>query len=336
MSREVIGAGTTVTDHARPRLPRHGVHPAAVTDLDAPEAPSPAGPELRTPAPRARPRARWLDVVPGWLARPAGVVAITLAALLVGVLLGAGATERAAADRQGESLRLLGGLTFSQLQFSGSAEGLPIDLLVINAGPETVRVTDATLTDSTSTLSLREAFEVAPGEAARGEGLLELDCTRRGGGGEVVATVATPDGRRHAVTLAGTQLQTDMLDLSDSGFLCGLGPVSTLEVSGTVVRADGSISIQVRNSGDEAVELSFEAPDGVTVVGDPPFPFTLGANSAELLIVRAQVEACTRDATRADASTFLALLVDGQRDQAFLDPVITAGWLARQVALVCG
>ena len=357
MSREVIGAGTTDEAERLPR-PRGDARPATVTDLDAPTTAATPTTPAATPRDGDTPRTDsagdagdadgaapvapatgsfpWPDHLSAWLARPAGVAAVVTMCLLAGGLIGVGVAERFAAERRSDTVRLLGGLAYPTRGFlSDATGGSQVDLLVVNAGPETVRVTGASFVEgSPSELVLPEPFEVGPGESARAAADVQLDCDTPLLS-DVSVTVATPGGRTRDVVLPGDGMGGMLAD-GDLQYLCGaFDGASSLEVFSTVSRGDGSLSMQVRNSTDDAVELTFAGPVGVTIIGDPPFPVTLAPDSSEFLIVRVQVDTCTAAASRPDAGNDLRLLVDEQREQAFLDPVVTAGWLARQVALEC-
>lgn len=345
MSREVIGTGTT-EELERAPAPRAAPRAATVTDLDAARDAVPQ-PEVavRTAtvgdlaAPGDPPRrSHWPATAPAWLAGPVGVVGAVVVGLLAGALIGTGVAERSQAQQRSENVRLVGGLAYPTTGFlSSSTGGSQIDVLVVNAGPETVRVTGASFGDAGSRIDLSEPFEVAPGESARESADVQIDCERPGltDVTSLSVTAQTPDGRTRDVDLAATGLG-GILATDDLGYLCGeFDASSTLDVFSTTSRGDGSLSMQVRNSTDEAVELTFLGPAGVTIVGEPPFPVTLDASSSEFLVVSVRIDECTGAATRADAGNDLRLLVDGEREQAFLDPVVTAGWLARQVALAC-
>lgn len=358
MSREVIGTGTTEEAERRP-APRAASRAATVTDLDgSPDAGPVAADDTghpgdghtrdpgyghtEDPRPRAvalhRPT-RWPDTAPSWLAAPVGIVGAVVVGLLAGALLGTGVAERSAAQQRSEAVRLVGGLAYPNSGFlSSSTGGSQIDVLVINAGPETVRVTGASFgTGAENPIELSEPFEVAPGESVRERAEVQVDCDRpaRSDVSEVSVTAVTPDGRARDVVLADSGMG-GILATRDLGYLCGdFDGSNTLDVFSTISRGDGALSMQVRNSTPDAVELTFLGPAGVTIVGEPPFPLEVRPNSSEFLVVRVQIDECTGAATRADAGNDLRLLVDDEREQAFLDPVVTAGWLAREVALAC-
>ena len=340
MSREVIGSGATVAGPERVPLPRHDARPAVATDLDAPAAPAPAETQTAPQVPTTRRRVGWPASAPAWLGGPAGVVGAVVVGLLAGALLGVGAAERSAADRRAESIRLLGGLTYPRVGYSGIPDGtMNMDVLVINAGPEPVLVVSVGFGDGVaSSLTLSEPYpmQLGPGEALRAAAELRVDCDAPGGG-VVVVEAETLDGRSRQVPLDQLDSGDAMLGTEDLAFMCGqFAPVETLQVFSTSSRGDGSLNMTVRNTQSDQVTLTMDGPVGTTIVSEPAFPLELGPNSSEFLILRVRVDECTGAATRPDAGNDLSLLVDNRRDQAYLDPVITAGWLARQVALVCG
>ena len=344
MSREVIGTGTTVEEHDHVPAPRDGAPTSHLTRLDDPAASEVDTPTATTdddapsdPATPSRRLRAWPDAAPAWLAAPVGVMAAVLVGLLVGALLGTGVAERSASQERAESVRLVGGLAYPENGFSTDVRGggdMRIDVLVINAGPETVRVVGAALPESSSSsLALAEPFEVEPGETVRGKAELRLDCDDPGVG-DVVTTVQTPDGRSRDVDLRATD--DAALGRGELGYLCGdFGPMSTIDVFPAVSSGEGSLSMTVRNTSDRPVELTFDGPAGTTIVGDPAFPLALDPDASAFLELSVQVDQCTGAATRPDAGNDLQLLVNGERDVALLDPVVTSGWLSRQVALVC-
>ena len=335
MSREVIGTGTTVTEREHVPGPRHDVHLAAVTDLDVPATPE-AVPTA--PGDGGRPGS-WRQGAPAWLWGPAGVVVAVVVGLLAGGLLGAGVAERSADD----SVRLLGGLTYPQIGFSGVETGnVTMAMLVVNAGPDPVTVVDAAfVNDFTTSLDLREPFDVEPGEAVRADVQVSVDCDSLTGSGLLV-TVETRDGRTRQVELAELDEGVATLGAADLAFVCqGTGQAPTLEVSAMTARGDGSISLSVRNTRDEPVDLTIEGPTGTTIVSEPPFPVTLDAQALEVLILALRIDDCRAVSIRPGAGSDLDLVVVDQGGQlyvdvAFIDPVLTAGWFARQVALACG
>lgn len=337
MSREVIGTSTTVADleHERVPVPRHDARPVPVTDLDRPTSPE-VTETGRPDDDRSAPS--WRRSAPAWLWGPAGVVAAVVAGLLAGVLVGAGVAERST-----EPVRLLGGLTYPQVGFSGAPGATVVmDLLVVNAGAETVTVVGGAFANDFSTpFDLPEPFDVEPGASVRGDVRIGVNCEALTGTG-LLLTVETRDGRTQQVEPAGLDNGIATLGAADLAFACqGLPGTATLEVSSLVARGDGSISLTVRNRQEAPVDLSIDGPTGTTILSEPPLPVRIDAGSGVVLILTLRIDDCRTVSIRPGAGGDLGLVVEDAQgrtypDRGSIDPVVTAGWFARQVALTCG
>lgn len=316
---------------ARDGLSEDARHAATnVIDLDAPAG----SPAVRPEQAAGRPGSPdWPGWTPAWARGPFGVVVAALAAAALVAVVATGLAERReAADRRGV-LRLVASLTWPD---SLARSGEPVDLrvLVLNAGPEPVVVTDLRLEDSTTQLRLTEARSVDAGAVAALPASLDLDC-EGALPGRLLVTALTADGRRHEVAPPGLGRGVGMAP-GDVRILCGrqqqLEPVPVWR---TWVERDGALALQLRSPRAEPAVLTVASPPGTSLRGEPALPATLPAGRTVLLHLYLEVERCTNAAQRPDAGDQLRFHVDDEAGTVRLDQATVVGWFAQQVQKQC-
>ena len=222
------------------------------------------------------------------------------------------------------------------LQMQTSRETPELTLGVLNVGQDPVTLVGAGFKGSSGRwgLMLEQTAEALPGRFTNVPSEVRLDCDAPPPQG-LELQVRTADGQVRTVSaLTGPPYAGNSADAVQ--FLCHTNP-DNIEVWSTRARDDGTLSLQIRNPGDNDIDLEIRGPAGTQIVTDPPSPVHLPSRSGINLTLTVHVERCTAAAQRAAAGDDLRMAVDGQDIGALpTDPAVLAGWVARSVALVCG
>ena len=302
--------------------------PDVVTSLDA-------VPEQRSAPPSPpRPRPPSLDEVWAWLRRHRVPLALAFGAAAVGALLATGVTERSQLLEARSTVRLLAAMTWPHGGWS-SGQPIPLGVVVVNAGPEPVTVTAARLADARAELRLAEAETVPAGCTRHLSATLVPDCASTRGPSGLFLTVATTDGATREVPPGALGGDLGMPVSAVAGF-CDTTSFEGIPVWRTAVDDDGRLTLQLRNTTGQPVELTVGAPPGTRIVGEPELPATLPTDRSTVVRLAVEVDRCTSAAQRADAGGQLDFQVDGETGVVMPDQLTVAGWFAQEVARACG
>jgi hypothetical protein len=327
---------TQPTQLARPAQPERPGQPAASTqDQAAPPADEPASgetaPDARTPTaagPPSGPRSpsRWS--LRSWRRHIGLIAAFAVGAAVTGLITGSVLAKHQAEERMA-SVRLLAGMDMQQ----GGQDGR-LAIQVLNIGQDPVTLEDALFTGNEGNwgMKLEQTAEVLPGRSATVPTHVRLDCGSALPQG-LDLRVRTQDGRLRTVAALTAPYAGNGVDIVQ--YLCHTNP-DGIEIWSTRATDDGTLSLQIRNPGDNDIDLEIRGPAGTRIVTDPPSPVHLPARSGMNLNVTVDVQRCTSAAQRASAGDDLRMQVNGE-DVGGLptDPSVLSGWLARSVALAC-
>jgi hypothetical protein len=278
----------------------------------------------------------WPTAAPGWLRAPVGVAAAVLVGAVVGGLVASSSVERAQLAERQSTVRLLATLA---LPATGPVEdesghGFQMDLVVLNAGPEPVTVTEARVPRTQTAILLDRSTRVLPGRTATVETTVVPDCSGRAAG-DLTLLVATVDGTTREVA-AGALGRGLGLRPSQLGVYCRSGPAAEpIPVWRSTVEEDGTLALQLRNTRPGPVQLAVGTPPGTHIEGSPALPATLPTDHSVVVRLRLVVDRCTSAAQRADAGGQVELLVDGDPGVSLPDTSTLVGWFAQQVAAQC-
>lgn len=279
----------------------------------------------------------WPPVAPTWLRAPLGVAAAVLVGGLVGALVASSSVERAQLAERQSTARLLATLT---LPATGPVEdesghGFQMELVVLNAGPEPVTVTEARVPGTQTAILLDESTRVSAGRSASIETTVVPDCSGRTAG-DLTLLVQTIDGATREVAAGGLGRGLGLRP-SQLGVYCRSGPeADPIPVWRTTVEDDGRLALQLRNTRPGPVQLAVGSPPGTHIEGNPTLPATLPTDHSLVVRLRLVVDRCTSAAQRADAGGQVELLVDGDPGVSLPDTSTLVGWFAQQVAVQCG
>ncbi|HEX5533878.1 MAG TPA: hypothetical protein VFX33_09080 [Actinomycetales bacterium] len=363
MSREVLGSPGTEPD-AGPQL-SHARAVTIVTDLDAPDVPTqtlqptqssrraqpgqpalptqnqspadepapgevtPAATTHTTAGPPSEPGApsRW--PLGGWRRHIGLIAAFAVGAAVAGLITGS-VLEKHQAEERMAAVRLLAGM---DMQPQTGQDGR-LAIQVLNIGQDPVTLEDAMFTGNEGNwgMKLEETAEVLPGRSATVPTHVRLDCGSAPPQG-LDLRVRTQDGTLRTVAALTAPYAGNGVDIVQ--YLCHTNP-DGIEIWSTRARDDGTLSLQIRNPGDNDIDLEIRGPAGTRIVTDPPSPVHLPARSGMNLNLTVDVERCTSAAQRAAAGDDLRMQVNGE-DVGGLptDPTVLSGWVARSVALAC-
>jgi hypothetical protein len=280
-------------------------------------------------------RTTWLDEVPSRVRSAVPLAVAAVAGALLGGLVGSGTAEHSELVDRRETVRMLATLMVPYTGVTrGDERGLRLRLVLLNAGPEPVTVTEARFDGSRTSVRIDNSVEVPPGRTAGVAASVLPDC-RSGGSRELRLLVTTVDGQTRDVAAGsfgrGVGMTPDEL-ARFCGPQLGLEPVPVWR---TTTEPDGSLFLQLRNVRDEPVLLDVTGPPGTTIVGDPPLPAQLPTDRSAVVRLRVQVERCTSAAQRANAGDEVDLRINGTPGLAFPDASTVVGWFAQQVAAAC-
>jgi hypothetical protein len=298
-----------------------GRDPSPLVDLDT------AAPAEPAPAPR-----RWPGATKPW--PPTLLLAAVVATALLSGLLTAGALEqREQADRH-STVRLLASLTYpSNGPVRVAPDRVRMELVLLNAGPEPVTVSEAMVHGSRTQVLLAHSHEVNAGRSSAVEVTVAPDCsallTDR-----LTLVVTTADGQTREVPVdeLGHGLGVQLGQLQQ---FCDGGAPEPIPVWRTSVEADGSLALHLRNIRSIPAQLTAVGPPGTRLVGDPPLPLTLPTDRSVVVRLRVVVDRCTFAAQRPDAGSQIELKLDGEDGGVNPDPPTLVGWFAQQVVRAC-
>lgn len=272
-----------------------------------------------------------------WWRRPWAVVAAAAIGALLATLVTASVLERRHAEDRLAATRLMADLQLrdfgQQMHTDGTAD---VDLVVYNAGQDSVAVTGVDLPGATDgwRVQLRRDTNVPAGRTVRIPAEVRLDC-RQAPPRQLELQVRTADGRSRDVQPASAMAAIDNgLGLEIFGWLCTTD-AGGVEIWSTRALDDGTLALTMRNPTDEQITVAFSGPTGTQILSDPPSPITLQARTGIAVHLTIQVDRCTAAAQRATAGDDLRMTVDEQQQSLPTDPAVLAGWLARTVALTC-
>lgn len=273
-----------------------------------------------------------------WRHHPRRAVAgAALAGALVTALLTTAVLERRDEAQRYADVRLVADVVQTGEGSQGPESSIEVDLVVVNTGQDAVRVVGAGFAGTTSDrLEVLREVRVPEGGSARVPARADLACTGTAPSG-LDLTVRTQDGRERTVTPGsffgaldqGPPLQSLFMACDGTG---GHG----VDIWSTTARPDGTLSMRVRNPGEEPVTVSFRGPAGTQIVSDPPAPLTIPGRSGVSVLLSVEVERCTAAAQRAAAADDVMIVTDDLDFASLWGGSEVAGWFARSIALQCG
>lgn len=270
-------------------------------------------------------------------------IALAMVAALVGGLLGAAVAQRASLAGREQNASISAWITYQSNTSDGSGT---FSLFVVNSGQAPLTVTDSDLDGGIEDgrapvdLRLQQPFEVDPGRTGHSLVTATSSCDAgplsQGGvrDGDLRVTVATRDLREQVLSAPNpARMSLSSVDIYDQ--LCQGGRELAVEAELTS-RGDGRLSMTLRSvdGDDHVVDLS--APDGVTLVTEPPLPVTVTGPQVQTVAIGMTVESCTQNNTQLLAGSQVSLLTDDEARLISFDQFSMIAWFAREIAKACG
>ena len=328
--------------------------PDLVEDLD--DAPAPEGADEPVPAAGARRTRRtpsWPEGTPAWVRSPLGaLVAAVLGAALVG---GAGVHQvrvQSAADRALDRDLAQVRVGPPMIAFNGVAPAedqrghhrIQVQVPLVNGTDRKTEITVLGFSGEQLVLvDAPEPLDLGPGSRRTLDVAVEVDCA------DVAPppTSGVPASEEAAwvdVVVEGLGERRQERRVVEVGLVeqlpwaCDPMTGSSRVSASLVVQDDGRLLALVSNSGDEPAAVGLEADSALGVSSDVELPVTVPAGGTRPVTL-----ALSPDCARAGGGLGRQLDVvdvqpaDGGESWSVLsDQVLTAAWVARQVALACG